>query len=206
MFAKLTGTVDALAEDHLILDVGGVGYLVQGSSRMLAGLSAGAAARLFIETQVGEDHIRLYGFAEPAEQRWFKLLQSVQGVGAKVALAILSVMAPEELARVIAAQDKAMVGRANGVGPKLAQRIVTELKDKAAALAVGLAPVPLAAVPAAGTGAGADAVSALINLGYRPAEAAGAVAQALAVLGADASFDGLVRAGLKTLAPADKTG
>lgn len=201
MFAKLTGTVDTLAEDHLILDVGGVGYLVQASTRTLAGLAAGAPASLLVETQVGEDHIRLYGFAHGAEQRWFRLLMTVQGVGAKVALAILSILPPDDLVRVIAAQDKAMVSRANGVGPKLAQRIVTELKDKAGALALGAVVPAATGVAAPVQGAGTDAVSALINLGYRPVEAASAISDALAALGPDARFDALVRAGLKALAP-----
>jgi holliday junction DNA helicase RuvA len=195
MFAKLTGTVDSVAEDHLVLDVGGVGYLVACSSRTLAQLSAGTRANLLIDTQVGEDHIRLFGFLRADEQRWFRMLQSVQGVGARVALAVLSVLPPDLLTTALAAQDKSAVGRATGVGPKLAQRIVTELKDKVGGVVIA-APSASAALPAVG----ADAVSALVNLGYKPVDAQIAINAAAARLGADAAFEALVRAGLKELA------
>lgn len=203
MIAKLRGIVDHVGEGHAIVDVGGVGYLVHCASRTLGRLKAGEAAALLIETDVGEDHIRLFGFADAAEREWFRLLTSVQGVGSRIGLAVLSTLTPDELVRAIAAGDKTTVSRANGVGGKLAQRIVTELKDKVSALALG------AAGGAAGTkgkGAGgvdtatADAVSALANLGYTPADALGAVAQAGEALGAGASVAELIRAALSELA------
>jgi len=204
MFAKLTGIIDTLGEDHAIVDVAGVGYLVFASARTLDQMAPGAPVRLLIDTQVGEDHIRLFGFLRAEEQRWFRLLQAVQGVGARVALAVLSVLPPEQLAPAIAAQDKASVGRASGVGPKLAQRIVTELKDKAGALTFALpagAPETGAAASAASAGSDAarDAASALVNLGYRPVDAHAGVAAALGRLGPEAAFDTLVRAALKEL-------
>ena len=194
MFAKLSGRIDEIAEDHLILDCGGVGYLVHASARALDGLRAGDALSLRIETMVGEDHIRLYGFRSSDEQRWFKLLQSVQGVGARVALAILSVLPPERLAQVIAAQDKASVAQANGVGPKLAQRIVTELKDKAG-------PVFATATTSGGPAShgNQDAVSALLNLGFQPLVAQRAVAAAAAALG-DAPLSDIIKRALKEAA------
>jgi holliday junction DNA helicase RuvA len=202
MFAKLTGTVDDIAEDHLVLDVNGVGYLVSLSARSLDGLHMGDAISLRIETQVGEDHIRLFGFRTADEQRWFRLLQSVQGVGARVALAILSVLPPDRLAAAIAGQDKATLGQASGVGKKLAERLVTELKDKAAQ-ETWAAPVAgangtnsIAAIPAAG----ADALSALINLGYKPFEAQQAVQAALAKSDAAIPVGDLIRAALKEAA------
>lgn len=199
MIGKLTGIVDSTGDDWVILDVGGVGYMVFCSGRTLGLLPPqGGRATLWIETHVREDHIHLFGFAETAERDWFRLLNSVQGVGAKMALAILSVLPPADLVRAIAAQDKAALTRANGVGPKLAGRIASELKDKAGAMAFG----PAASVNGATAGGevSEDAVSALVNLGYRRAEAFAAVAKASGDLGAKASVESLIKAGLKELA------
>jgi holliday junction DNA helicase RuvA len=200
MFAKLTGMIDEISEDHLILDCGGVGYLVFASSRTLDGLNIGDTLALRIETHVGEDHIRLYGFRSSEEQRWFKLLQSVQGVGARVALAILSVLPPERLAAAISAQDKASVAQANGVGPKLAQRIVTELKDKAGALSVSTITAALSGNVPKSAGVLGDAMSALTNLGYAPALAHRAVGSAIAKLGEDAPLGALIKTALQEAA------
>lgn len=202
MIAKLKGIVDHVGDGHAIIDVGGVGYLVHCAARTLGRLKAGEAAALLIETDVGEDHIRLFGFADAAEREWFRLLTSVQGVGSRIGLAVLSTLTPDELVRAIAAGDKTTVSRANGVGGKLAQRIVTELKDKVSALALGAAG---GAAGKKGKGGGvdtttADAVSALVNLGYVPADALGAVAQAGEALGAGASVAELIRAALSELA------
>lgn len=203
MIAKLTGTLDHIGPDGAIVDVGGVGYLVFASTRTLGQLQPGAAARLLIETHVREDHIHLYGFFDAAERDWFRLLTTVQGVGAKVALAILSSVAPNDLTLAIVSQDKAMLARADGVGPKLAARIVNELRDKGGNLALAAtntaAPAPVVQV-ANDPGATGDAVSALVNLGYRRAEAFGAVAAAARRLGGDAKVDALIRAGLQELA------
>jgi Holliday junction DNA helicase RuvA len=204
VIASLTGVVDSAGDNHAVVDVGGVGYLVFASRRTLDRLPArGAAVRVLIETHVREDHIHLYGFLDAGERAWFRLLTTVQGVGAKVALAVLSVLTPEELARAIAAQDRHSIARADGVGPKLAQRIASELKDKAGEVALGPAAVngsgAPAALAAAEGGVAADAVSALVNLGYRRAEAFGAVAQAAQQLGADAPLAALIKAGLKEL-------
>jgi Holliday junction DNA helicase RuvA len=200
MIAKLTGILDWIGADGAIVDVGGVGYLVFASTRTLGQLQPGAAARLLIETHVREDHIHLYGFIDAVERDWFRLLTTVQGVGARLALAILSAVAPGDLAMAIVAQDKAMLARAEGVGPKLAARIVNELRDKVGGMALAAtnaaAPVPAANDPDV-TG---DAVSALVNLGYRRAEAFGAVAAASRRLGEDAKVDALIRAGLQELA------
>ena len=194
MIAKLTGLIDSTGGEGAILDVGGVGYLVFCSTRTLAKLPAkGAPASLLVETHVREDHIHLYGFADAAERNWFRLLTTVQGVGAKLALAVLGVLGPDDLARAIAAADKASLGRAPGVGPKLAGRIAAELKDKVGGIALGAA----AELPE--RGAEADAVSALVNLGYRRAEAFEAVAAATRRLGGGAAVDALIRAGLKEL-------
>lgn len=203
MIGKLRGLVDSISEDALILDVNGVGYVVAASARTLRQLPAiGEAATLHIETQVREDAIRLFGFLAEAERDWFRLLQSVQGVGAKVALAILGILSSAELTQAIALQDKAMVARAPGVGPKLAARIVAELRDKAPA--PGLADLEgdfAGATRAGGLGQGAkDAVLALVNLGYGRPQAAVAVAKGVASLGADAQTAALIRLGLKELA------
>jgi holliday junction DNA helicase RuvA len=206
MIAKLTGVLDHIVADGAIVDVGGVGYLVFASTRTLGQLQLGAVARLLIETHVREDHIHLYGFIDAAERDWFRLLTTVQGVGAKVALAILSAVAPDDLTLAIVAQDKAMLARAEGVGPKLAARIANELRDKVGGLALA---VTNAAVPASQAandpGATGDAVSALVNLGYRRAEAFGAVAAASRRLGGEAKVDALIRAGLQELAQGKQT-
>jgi Holliday junction DNA helicase RuvA len=204
MIGKLTGIIDSFGDDYLILDVSGVGYVVTCSSRTLQRLPArGEAASLAIETQVREDAIRLFGFTSDAERDWFKLLQSVQGVGAKVALAILSILSAGELATAIGTQDKATVARAPGVGPKLAARIVAELKDKAPALA---AVDPFVARLAGEEEAKSaprpvqDAISALVNLGYGRPQAAAAVAASVSALGGSAEAPALIRRGLKELA------
>ena len=197
MIAHLKGRLDSTGIDHAVIDVGGIGYLVGASARTLAAIGPiGEAATLFTEMLVSEESIRLVGFAQAAERDWFRLLTGVQGVGARVALAILSALEPAELSRAVMAQDKATVARANGVGPKLAERIVRELKDKVGGVAIGLG----AAAQVVAVRAGADAVSALLNLGFRPGEATGAVAAAEEELGAGASLDALVRLALKKAA------
>jgi len=202
MIAKLAGILDQVAADGAVVDVNGVGYLVFSSTRTLGRLPpVGAPVRLLIETHVREDHIHLYGFVDVAERDWFRLLTTVQGVGARLALAVLSATGPEELGLAIFAQDRATLARAEGVGPRLAARIVNELRDKAGSLA--MAPPATASTPSApalGEGPASDAVSALVNLGYRRAEAFGAVAAAARRLGAAAATDALIRAGLQELA------
>ena len=203
MIGKLKGTVDAYGEDHVVLDVHGVGYLVHCSARTLQTLPApGEAATLSIETYVREDQIKLFGFQSDIEREWFRLLQTVQGVGAKVALAVLGAMKPADLATAIAMRDKAAVQRTPGVGPKVAERIVAELKDKAPAyaaldpavvrLAGGIdenrAPQPMR-----------DAVSALVNLGYGQPQAAAAIAAAAREAGEGAEAKTLIRFGLREL-------
>jgi Holliday junction DNA helicase RuvA len=196
MIAKLRGLLDSFGADHAVIDVQGVGYLVSASTRTLSQLGAiGDEIVLHTEMLVGEDFQRLVGFASAAERDWFRLLISVQGVGARVALAILSALTIDEVHRAVASGDHAMIARAQGVGPKLAQRIVHELKDKAGGIALG----PAATAAPVG-GLAQDAVSALTNLGFRPAEAATAVAGAEAELGPEASLDALVRAALKKAA------
>ena len=196
MIAKLRGVLDSLGDGWAVVDVGGVGYLAYCSSGTLASLPPqGQPVTLTIETVVREDHIHLYGFADEQEREWFRLLQTVQSVGARLALAILGALPAAELGACIAAQDKAGLTRAPGVGPKLAVRILSELRDKAPALP-GASSLPAAA----GGAADADAVAALVNLGYRPTEAHGAVSGAVQALGADAPVEALIRAGLKELA------
>ncbi len=195
MIAKLTGTLDDFGPDWAVIDVSGVGYLVHCSAKTLAHLGVrGDTATVYTELQVSENDMRLIGFASAGERAWFRLLTAVQGVGSKVALAILSALSTEDLQRACAKGDSAMVARANGVGPKLASRIVNELKDKAGGLpaAPGAA---LAAVPAGS--ASADAVSALQNLGFKPNVAADAVARAVEELGDDAGINDLIRVALK---------
>ncbi|GAA4527773.1 Holliday junction branch migration protein RuvA [Chelativorans composti] len=204
MIGKLKGLVDEIGEDHCVIDVNGVGYVAYCSARTLGKLEPGTATTLYIETYVREDMIRLYGFGSALEREWFRLLTgNVQGVGAKVALAVLSTLSPSELANAIALRDITMVSRAPGVGKKVAERIVTELKNKAPALAgdatgtiglkqelgEGVAPTPVA-----------DAVSALVNLGYSRDMAANAVAAALKSAGGEADTGMLIRLGLKELA------
>jgi Holliday junction DNA helicase RuvA len=197
MIAKLRGLLDSFAADHAVVDVNGVGYLVFASTRTLAALGpVGGEIVLHTVMQVSQDDIRLIGFASGDERDWFRLLISVQGVGARVALAILSTLSADELHRAVASGDPAMISRSPGVGPKLAQRIVHELKDKVGSLALGAAST---SAPAPGSAA-ADAVSALLNLGFRPAEAAAAVGKAEAELGPEAALDALVRTALKKAA------
>jgi len=201
VIGKLSGQVDSSGEDWVIVDVSGVGYVLFCSARSLASLPApGGRASLLVETHVREDHIHLYGFIDQAERDWFRLLGTVQGVGAKMALAILSALSPQELIQAIAAQDKSQLTRASGVGPKLAARIVAELKDKAGGLVLG--PAAVAAASDGGIGLGGqseDAVSALVNLGYGRSEAFGAVALASRRLGETAPLEALVKEGLKEL-------
>jgi holliday junction DNA helicase RuvA len=201
MIARLRGTLDGLDEDHAVIDVGGVGYLVACSTRTVASLPrAGEAVDLLIETQVRPESITLYGFRSAAERSWFRLLQTVQGVGARVALAILSVLGPDELARAVAAQDRATLARASGVGPRLAGRIASELKDRLTELpAIAGTPSPELAGVAFG-GPADDAVSALVHLGYGRSEAHQAIAKAAAALGTAAPLEALIRSGLQELA------
>ena len=197
MIAHLKGRLDSTGVDHAVIDVGGVGYLIGASARTLAAIGpVGEAAMLHTEMLVAEDSIRLVGFARAEERDWYRLLTSVQGVGSRVALAILSALDINEIARAVSSQDKAMVARANGVGPKLAERIVRELKDKVGTVALG----PAAAAQVMPVGAAADAVSALLNLGFRPAEAASAVGAAEEDLGPAATLDALVRLALRKAA------
>jgi len=198
VIAKLTGRIDALADGRCIVDVNGVGYLVHASTRTLAALpSQPALASLLIETQVREDAIALFGFAEAAERDWFRLLTAVQGVGAKLALGVLSALPPSELAAAIAAGDRARLTRLPGVGQKLAIRLLTELREKVATVA----PVEGLAQPAqAQGGLAGDALSALINLGYRRQEAEPAVVRTLERLGEGAEIDAVIRDSLRELA------
>src|SRR6185437_13946580 len=205
MIGKLRGTVDAVGEAHAIVDVGGVGYEVQASARTLRTLQLGQEVSLAIETHVREDAIRLYGFTSEVERAWFRMLQTIQGVGTKVALGVLGTLAPPDLANAVALQNWAAVEQAPGVGKKLAQRIVAELKDKAPALTVGGLNVPAAALGQGRTTSvpndtAAEAISALTNLGYQPALASQAVATAMADLGGEADTPKLIRRGLKELA------
>ena len=196
MIARLRGVVDSIEDGRCVIDVNGVGYLVFCSTRTLGSLPEGIAT-LLIETQVREDAISLYGFYTAAEREWFRLLTTVQGVGAKVALGILSALSPDQLIAAISAQDKGALTRAPGVGPKLAVRLVTELREKAGVMpGGGAAPLPTFTAP---QGNAADALSALTNLGYRRAEAEAALAKALEAHGQDAALDVLIRAGLKAL-------
>src|SRR5690242_7456579 len=204
MIGKLRGTIDSYGEDFVVVDVHGVGYLVHCSSRTLQALpGTGEAVTFAIETHVREDQIRLFGFLSDVEREWFRLLQTVQGVGTKVALSVLSTLKPADLASAIAMRDKAMVARTPGVGPKVAERIVTELKDKAPAYTnVDPALVRLSGAlddkraPAPVT----DAVSALVNLGYAQAQAAAAIAAAARSAGEGAEATTLIRLGLRELA------
>jgi Holliday junction DNA helicase RuvA len=185
MIGKLSGIVDSISDDSVILDVGGVGYLVQCPASTLSRLAAGAHAALMIEMKVSDDAIKLYGFATAEEREWFRLLQTVQNVGGKVALSVLSTLSPRDLQRALALSDKAMIGRAPGVGPKLALRIATELKDKAPSMMVGgmMMRGEGDAHVAAARGPAADAVTALVKLGYSEGQAAEAVARAANDLG-----------------------
>jgi holliday junction DNA helicase RuvA len=203
MIGKLKGKVDAIGESFCIVDVGGVVYEVQASARTLRNMKIGDDVALTIDTHVREDAIRLFGFASEVERSWFRTLQNVQGVGSKVALGLLGTLSPQELANAIALADWASVEQAPGIGKKLAQRIVAELKDKAPALSVAGLHLPsgstAAGAPAEGNSA-AEAMSALSNLGYQPAQASAAVAVAMKELGEDADTAKLIRRGLKELA------
>lgn len=201
MIGKLTGIIDSLGDDYALIDVNGVGYVVFCAAATLAKLGPGMHVALLIDTKMSEEAIRLYGFLTHDEREWFRLLQSVQGVGAKVALAILTVLNPTELQRALALGDKAMVGRAQGVGPKLALRIVTELKGKApksfVATGADLATVLATPVDGGARAAESDARAALINLGYGEADAAEAVARAALHLGDGAKVGDIIREALK---------
>jgi len=207
MIAKLRGRLDSVGSDFAVVDVGGVGYLVFCGSRTIAGLPGlGEAVELSIETHVREDHIHLYGFTTAREREMFNTLMTVQGVGAKVALAILSALSSDQIMQAIGAGDQAAFKRANGVGGKLAQRIVTELKDKVAAFAVAGAVLPKVAGAAKGavkSTAVEDAVSALVNLGYGRMEAFGAATRAAQAAGEGANFQFLIKASLRELGGAD---
>lgn len=198
VIAKLTGRIDQIEADRCIVDVNGVGYLVQASTRTLSALPAGQVASLLIETHVREDAIVLYGFFEGAEREWFRLLTTVQGVGAKVALNILSALSPRDLIGAIQTGDRGALTRAPGVGAKLAVRLLTELREKAGAMPAGIGFSPVLPPPVGGVEA--DALSALVHLGYRRAEAQNAVAKVVERLGEDAALDAVIRDGLKELA------
>jgi holliday junction DNA helicase RuvA len=203
MIGKLRGKIDAIGESFLIVDVCGVGYEVQASTRTLRNLKIGEEVSLTIDTHVREDAIRLFGFASEVERSWFRTLQSVQGVGSKVALGLLGTLSPQELANAIALSDWASVEQAPGIGKKLAQRIVSELKDKAPALSVAGLHVPAMNGTRTSTpedNAAAEALSALTNLGYQPGQASGAIAIAAKELGEGADTAKLIRRGLKELA------
>jgi Holliday junction DNA helicase RuvA len=200
MIGKLKGAVDAVMDDHVLLDVNGVGYEVFCSAKTLHALPpSGGAATLLIATHVREDHIHLYGFGSAYEKEWFERLQSVQGVGARVALGILSALAPDEVAEAIASQNKKAITQAPGVGGRLAERIINELKDKVARLA--LAPVAMAANGNATPGLMADAVSALVHLGYRESDVLPRVNAAIAAGGPEMTLDAVIRDTLKGLLP-----
>jgi Holliday junction DNA helicase RuvA len=198
MFAKLTGKLDSVGADTCVIDVNGVGYLVACSTRTLAALPPpGSVLSMHIETQVRQEAINLFGFLDTAERAWFRMLVTVQGVGAKVALSILGTLPVADLALAVAGGDKAMLSRAPGVGPRLAVRLATELRDKVAAL-----PVPAGTTAAAPRGdVSGDVLSALANLGYRRAEAAAAIDRAQSRIGEGQKFEALIREALKELAP-----
>ncbi|MBN9025029.1 Holliday junction branch migration protein RuvA [Kaistia nematophila] len=204
MIGKLKGIVDSFGDDWVILDVGGVGYLVHCSTRTLQGLPApGEAAQLAIETYVREDMIKLFGFGADVEREWFRLLMTVQGIGSKVALAILGILKPADLANAIALQDKAQISRAPGVGPKVAARVIAELKDKAPAFSTAdptFVALQEELHDKRAPQAVADAVSALTNLGYAQLQASAAVAAAARSAGEAATTETLIRLGLKELA------
>lgn len=194
MIARLTGLLDSTGEDWAVVDVGGVGYLVHCSARTLSQLPGrGERVSLAVETHVREDHIHLYGFLEQVERDWFRLLTTVQGVGTKVALGLLSVLGPGELSGAIVAQDRSAITRAQGVGPRLAGRILAELRDRVGVISPS---VP----PPGGPSVVDDAVSALVNLGYGRADAHGAVLAAVQALGEETSVEELIKSGLRELA------
>jgi Holliday junction DNA helicase RuvA len=204
MIGKLKGKVDAVGESYAIIDVNGVGYEVQCSVRTLRHLKSGDEVALTIDTHVREDAIRLFGFTSEVERNWFRMLQTIQGVGAKVALSVLGTLSPQEFANAIALQNWAAVAEANGVGKKLAQRITVELKDKAPALSVGTVNIPAAAFgrsnsPLPEGNAAAEAISALTNLGYNATQASAAITTAIQQLGDGADTAQLIRRGLREL-------
>jgi Holliday junction DNA helicase RuvA len=199
MIALLTGRIGLVEPDRCVVDVGGVGYLVLASTRTLAALPVGGVATVLVETQVREDAITLYGFADAAERDWFRLLVTVQGVGARVALNILSALSPRDLVAAIQAGDRGALTQAAGVGAKLALRLLTELRERAGAMPAAGSALPQAAPE---TGPEADALSALVNLGYRRAEAWPAVTRALERLGPHAAAGAVIREALRDLAPA----
>ncbi len=208
MIAKLSGILDSTGEGWAVIDVNGVGYLIFCSNRTLSNFPGiGEAVRVFVETHVREDQFHLYGFIDSTERDWYRLLTTVQGVGAKVGLAILSVLSSEQIMQAIAAQDKAAITRANGVGPKVATRILTELKEKAGAIAISSVGTTLASEVSGKPGSGAtpaiamEAASALVNLGYGRSEALGVVTQVASALGEEATVDKLIKEGLKELGP-----
>jgi len=204
VIAKLTGIVDSTGDGWVVLDVGGVGYLVFCSGRTLSRLAAGQAASLRVETAVRDDAINLYGFADMAERQWFRMLTTVQGVGAKAALAVLTALAADELVQAVAAGDRGAITRAAGVGPKLAGRIIGELREKVEVAALGTAAAVTSGAGNWGLGGDVgDAVSALVNLGFRPAEALGAVSHAAARLGTGAAVEDLIKGGLAELTPGE---
>ena len=210
MIAKLKGLIDSTGDGWAVIDVGGVGYLVFCSGRTLGRLGVGEAAEFLVETHVREDHIHLYGFFDAIERDWFKLLTTVQGVGVKVALAMLTVLSPDQLVQAIAAADKGMITQTPGVGPKLATRILSELKDKVGSIAMdaGLGGAKAGDIGTIGAGGGAiaDATSALVNLGYQPSQALTAVSRAAGKMDDGAPGEALIRAGLNELAPVDVKG
>ena len=200
MIAKLRGVLDSVGEGSVILDVGGVGYLVYCSSKTLSQLPPqGKSIALIIESHIREDHIHLYGFLDEVEREWFRILTSVQGVGAKVGLGILSVLTPNLLSDAILSQDKSMVSRAPGVGPKLAARVISELRDKVVGLEKLPVAVPLTIDGEQAHGKVEDAVSALTNLGYQRGDAYGAIKGVVSTIGDDPAVEELIRAGLKEL-------
>jgi holliday junction DNA helicase RuvA len=196
MIGKLTGLVDSVGEDHALIDVAGVGYIVHCPASTLSKLSAGAHVSLMIETRLTDETIRLYGFSTGEEREWFRLLQTVQNVGARVALNVLSALSARDLERALALGDKSMIGRAQGVGPKLATRIVTELKDKAPSMMLRGHPGEVAIAP---RGPEADAVAALVKLGYSQGVAAESIARAVRDLGEGSALDVLIREALRSM-------
>jgi Holliday junction DNA helicase RuvA len=199
LIAHLTGKIATVESDRCVVDVGGVGYLVLASTRTLAALPSGAVATVLTDMQVREDAITLFGFADAAEREWFRLLTTVQGVGARVALNILSALSPRELIAAIQAGDRGALTRASGVGAKLAVRLLTELRERAGAMPTGTGFSPILPQPEAG--AEADALSALLNLGYRRAEIVPVIARVAARIGPDAAAAAVIREALRELAP-----
>ena len=200
MISKLRGRLDSIGEDWAVVDVGGVGYLLYCSARTLRALPAvGELVELFVDTHVREDHIHLYGFGATREREWFTLLQTVQGVGARVAMGLLSVLSPDDLAQTIAASDRGPLTRANGIGRKVAERILSELKEKVAKFSIDSSVEGAASAHPVSNNIPSDAVSALVNLGYGRSEAFGAIAAATRGLTDDSDLQSLIRAGLKEL-------